>query len=106
MVTETLDESPITYYPDEGRLIIEDPFEREVELSPTENRLFGVLAEQPFTTVRTRALAERALDINHGDPNAAVRVQIHALRGKVELNRTQPRFIRTTRGRGYKLTPR
>jgi two-component system phosphate regulon response regulator OmpR len=70
-----------------------------VRITDRERDMLRVLAAKPGETVPRQALAARGADVNE----RAVDVQINRLRRKIENNPTDPSYLRTVRGGGYRL---
>ena len=77
--------------------------EEPVHLTGVEAALLGVFATRPHEALERAALLA-ALG-GEGEDERAVDVQIARLRSKLEDDAANPRFLRTLRGVGYKLTP-
>lgn len=76
---------------------------KEVSLSSKEFRLLVVLAKNPNRIFHTETLYDLIWkDIKHGDIRT-VMVHIYNLRQKIEKNPSEPLYIRTVRGAGYKF---
>jgi len=77
---------------------------QKVELSPTEFKILTFLAQHPGR-VYTR---DQILDHAWGDATfvepRTVDVHIRRLRGRIEKDVSEPRYIQTVRGIGYKFT--
>jgi two-component system phosphate regulon response regulator OmpR len=61
--------------------------------------MLRILAAKPGETVARQMLAAPGADVNE----RAVDVQINRLRRKIEENPTDPLYLRTVRGGGYRL---
>jgi DNA-binding response OmpR family regulator len=74
------------------------------KLTPTENSILRILLKYKGKVIDTATLIERVwqADPTEGSENA-LRVHIHRLRHKIELNPPAPRVIFTARGEGYIL---
>ncbi len=72
---------------------------KPVRITDRERDMLRVLAAQPGETVPRQALAAPGTDVNE----RAVDVQINRLRRKIESNPTDPAYLRTVRGGGYRL---
>ncbi len=73
--------------------------EEIVHLTDREREMLGVLAAQPGETVPRLALAGNGNAVNE----RAVDVQVNRLRRKIERDPTNPLFVQTVRGIGYRL---
>ncbi len=76
-----------------------------VPLSPTEFRLFAVLAENAGRVVTNRELLTRVWGPGFAEDLQYVRLYISYLRTKLEDDPSHPRIILTHRGVGYRLVP-
>lgn len=74
-----------------------------VQLFTKERQLLFFLLEHPNQVFSAEQLYERVwgMPCNNGDPT--VKVHISHLRKKIEEHPSEPKFIRTVRGYGYKL---
>lgn len=76
---------------------------KEVSLSSKEFRLLVVLAKNPNRVFHTETLYDLIWkEIKHGDIRT-VMVHIYNLRQKIEKNPSDPLYIHTVRGAGYKF---
>ncbi|WP_433946183.1 response regulator transcription factor [Paenibacillus sp. SN-8-1] len=76
---------------------------KEVSLSSKEFQLLIILAKNPNRVFHTETLYDLIWkDIKHGDVRT-VMVHIYNLRQKIEKNPSEPIFIHTVRGAGYKF---
>jgi two-component system KDP operon response regulator KdpE len=75
----------------------------KVHLSPTEFRLLGSLARRPDRLVGTDVLLRETWGPAYQDKYAYVRVYMHALRKKLELDPARPEYILNESGLGYRL---
>ncbi|HEY7061622.1 MAG TPA: response regulator transcription factor [Chloroflexota bacterium] len=76
---------------------------REVGLRPTENRLLQLLAENAGHTVSYATLLQQVWGPEYEDETNYVHLYITYLRQKLEPEPSQPRYILTQRGLGYKF---
>jgi DNA-binding response OmpR family regulator len=76
-----------------------------VALTPTETKLLYLLMRNAGRTVTTDFLLGRLWPLEEVFEDT-LRVHVHRLRHKVEDNPSQPRYIRTERGLGYRFTPK
>jgi YD repeat-containing protein len=76
-----------------------------VNLTRTEFRLLVELAEAAGRVLTREALLERVWGYDYFGDGKLVDVHIRRLRTKVEDNPSQPRYVVTARGFGYKLEP-
>lgn len=75
----------------------------EVELTPREFDLLVVLARNANRVIPTIELIATAWGTNYGDSAENLKPYIHYLRRKIELDPTQPEWIKTVRGVGYRF---
>ncbi len=75
----------------------------EVELTPREFDLLLVLAQNANRVLTTTELITTAWGINYGDSAENLKPYIHYLRRKIEIDPTQPLWIKTVRGVGYRF---
>lgn len=73
--------------------------DKPVRITDRERDMLRVLAARPGETVDRQALAAPGAEVNE----RAVDVQINRLRRKIEENPTDPAYLRTVRGGGYRL---
>jgi two-component system phosphate regulon response regulator OmpR len=73
--------------------------EEVIRLTDREREMLTVLATSPGETVPRAALAGNGGSVNE----RAVDVQINRLRRKIEADPTNPLFVQTVRGTGYRL---
>lgn len=73
--------------------------DKPVRITDRERDMLRVLAARPGETVDRQALAAPGAEVNE----RAVDVQINRLRRKIEENPTDPIYLRTVRGGGYRL---
>jgi two-component system phosphate regulon response regulator OmpR len=73
--------------------------EEVIRLTDREREMLSVLASVPGETVPRAALAGNGGSVNE----RAVDVQINRLRRKIEVDPTNPLFVQTVRGTGYRL---
>jgi two-component system, OmpR family, phosphate regulon response regulator OmpR len=72
---------------------------KPVRITDRERDMLRVLAAKPGETVPRQALVAAGTEANE----RAVDVQINRLRRKIEKNPTNPAYLRTVRGGGYRL---
>ena len=76
---------------------------QRVQLTPTEFKLLATLASEPGRAFSRQELLDRVWgEESFGDPRT-VDVHVRHLREKLERNPSQPEWILTVRGHGYKL---
>ncbi len=73
--------------------------EKPVRITDREREMLRILAAKPGETIARQLLAAPGGDVNE----RAVDVQINRLRRKIEANPTDPLYLRTVRGGGYRL---
>ena len=76
-----------------------------VDITAKERHLLAVFASRP-NTILTRGQLFRTVwgDSHHGDPGT-VAVHVRRLREKLEDNPSDPQFLQTVRGLGYRFRP-
>ena len=75
----------------------------EVSLTPIEYEILKLLMENPGKVYSTRSIYETVWQENpYGNENA-VAVHIRHLREKIEINPSEPRYLKVVWGRGYKM---
>jgi DNA-binding response OmpR family regulator len=77
----------------------------EVALTKTEFRLLCELAAHPGRVFSREILLERVWGYDYFGDGRLVDVHVRRLRGKIEDDPSNPRFVVTVRGLGYKLQP-
>jgi two-component system KDP operon response regulator KdpE len=77
--------------------------EREVKLTPTEYDIIRVLAQHAGKVLTHKQLLKAVWGNSYIDDTHYIRVYIGQLRRKIEENPTQPRYIITESGVGYRL---
>jgi two-component system phosphate regulon response regulator OmpR len=93
---ETVRFGNFTFHIESGDLLRDD---KPVRITDRERDMLRVLAARPGETVDRQALAAPGAEVNE----RAVDVQINRLRRKIEENPTDPVYLRTVRGGGYRL---
>jgi len=73
-----------------------------VQLTPTESKLLYILMRNAGHTVTTEFLLSRTWPLA-GVFEDALRVHVHHLRRKIEVDSSNPRYIVTARGTGYRM---
>ena len=76
---------------------------REVQLTPTEFRILGILTREPGRVFSRSQLVDRALGYDFEGLDRTVDVHILNLRRKIEGDSSRPQYVRTIYGRGYRL---
>ena len=74
-----------------------------VSLTPTEYSILKLLMEHPGKVYSTKALYEHVWQEAALGSEGAVAVHIRHLREKVEINPSEPRYIKVVWGQGYKM---
>lgn len=75
-------------------------------LTPKEFNLLAVLVRNAGRVVTRNELVTQAWGEEYGDAIDSLKLYIHYLRQKVEVNATQPEYIITSRGVGYRFVNR
>ena len=76
--------------------------DQSVDLTPTETKLLYILIRNAGQTVTTDFLLRRLWPLEQTFEDT-LRVHVHRLRRKVEVDPSQPRYIITERGLGYRF---
>jgi len=74
-----------------------------VNLTPTEYSILKLLMEHPGTVFSTKALYESVWNEVAIGSEGAVAVHIRHLREKIEINPSEPRYLKVVWGQGYKI---
>ena len=74
-----------------------------VNLTPIEYDILRMLMGSPGQVFSTRQIYETVWQENPYGSENAVAVHIRHLREKVEINPSEPRYIKVVWGRGYKM---
>ncbi|WP_240940998.1 response regulator transcription factor [Paenibacillus sp. HB172176] len=90
----------LTIYPDERRVVVR---EREVELTAKEFDMLQLLATYPGKVFSRNQLLNQVWDMAYEGDTTTVTVHVRRLREKVETNPSDPTWIKTVWGIGYKL---
>ena len=90
----------ITIYPEECRVLVRDT---PVNLSPKEFRLLELFMQHPRRVWGRDQLLDRVWGIDFIGDRKTVDVHIRWLREKLELNPSQPQYVITVRGFGYRF---
>jgi two-component system phosphate regulon response regulator PhoB len=77
--------------------------EREVELSPKEFKILAMLMGAPGRVFSREELLEQVWGLDFYGDTKTVDVHIRWLREKVEEDPSNPKYIQTVRGFGYRL---
>ena len=75
----------------------------EASLTPIEYDILTLLMEHPGRVYSTRVIYETVWQENPYGSENAVAVHIRHLREKIEINPSEPRYIKVVLGRGYKM---
>jgi len=75
-------------------------------LTPKEFNLLGVLVRNAGRVVTRNELVTQAWGEEYGDAIDSLKLYIHYLRQKIEVNPEQPDYILTSRGVGYRFVSR
>ena len=75
----------------------------EASLTPIEYDILKLLMEHPGRVYSTRVIYETVWQENPYGSENAVAVHIRHLREKIEINPSEPRYIKVVWGRGYKM---
>ena len=73
----------------------------QVQFTPTEFKLLSLLTARAGKTCSTREILDRVWDTSHYSPEL-VKWHISSLRGKVEPEPSNPQYVVTVRGVGYR----
>jgi two-component system alkaline phosphatase synthesis response regulator PhoP len=76
---------------------------RPLKLSPIEFKLLGVFVKEPGRVFSRAEIIEKALGYDFDGFDRTIDVHILKLRRKLEPDPSQPKFIKTVYGAGYKL---
>ena len=74
-----------------------------VALTPTEYSILRLLMEHPGKVYSTKALYEAVWQVAAIGSESAVAVHIRHLREKIEINPSDPRYLKVVWGQGYKM---
>ncbi|MEW6276993.1 MAG: response regulator transcription factor [Candidatus Eremiobacterota bacterium] len=99
---DALAAGPFRLHPRSGIFTVDD---QPVHLSPREMDLMSVLMERPGQIVPREELLERVWGKDFMGEAKTLDVHVRWLRSKLEANPSQPRYIVTVRGRGFRLDP-
>jgi two-component system KDP operon response regulator KdpE len=77
-----------------------------IELTPKEFDLLSVLARNSGRVLTRAELANQVWGPNYSGANESLKLYIHYLRKKIEMNPSQPEYILTARGVGYRFADR
>jgi len=82
------------------RVLVDD---QEIKLTPTEYEIIKILAQNAGKVLTHRQLLKAVWGDTYSDDTHYIRVYIGQLRRKIEPNPTQPHYIITESGVGYRL---
>lgn len=74
-----------------------------IELTPKEFELLSVLARNAGRVLTRAELSRQVWGPNYGGANESLKLYIHYLRKKIELDPNRPEYILTSRGVGYRF---
>lgn len=74
-----------------------------VHMTPVEFRLLAVMTKQAGKVITQRQLLREVWGPHHEDDTHYLRIYMRQLRGKLEVDPAQPRFLLTEPGVGYRL---
>jgi two-component system phosphate regulon response regulator PhoB len=90
----------VTLYPEECRVVVRGV---DVVLSPKEFRLLELFMQYPRRVWSREQLLDRVWGNDFVGDRKTVDVHIRWLREKLEIDPSQPQYIITVRGFGYRL---
>lgn len=99
---EDVGSAEVSISPDSGEVQVRG---RSVHLTKTEFHLLYELAAHPGRVYTREMLLERVWDYGYFGDTRIVDVHIGRLRGKIEEDTANPRWLVTVRGFGYKFEP-
>lgn len=76
---------------------------RRIDLTPTEYQILKILSQHPGRVFTRDELVDRVMGSDFFGDVRTIDVHIRHLRSKIEENPSEPRFIETVRGAGYKF---
>jgi DNA-binding response OmpR family regulator len=74
-----------------------------VSLTPTEYAILHLLMENPGKVFSTKVLYESVWQETALGSESSVAVHIRHLREKIEINPSEPRYLKVVWGQGYKI---
>ena len=89
---------------DRGSLVVQRAG-REVSLTPTELRLLLVLSGSPRQVFSRQQLLDMVWEHDYLGDSRLVDACVQRLRAKIETDSSEPRYIQTVRGFGYRFGP-
>ena len=90
----------ISLHTDECRVFLSD---EEINLSPKEFKILELLLSQPKRVWSRNQIIDQVWGYDFMGDNKTVDVHIRWLREKLEENPSQPKYLKTVRGFGYRL---
>jgi two-component system response regulator VicR len=100
MAAEVLIFEGMTIYPDQRRVSV---INKDIELTAKEFDVLYLLACHPNQVFSRNQLLNKVWDIDFEGDTTTVTVHIRRLREKIEANPSEPHFIKTVWGIGYKF---
>jgi two-component system response regulator VicR len=100
IAAETLYFEGLTIYPEQRRVA---DFTKDIELTAKEFDVLYLLACHPNQVFSRNQLLNKVWDIDFEGDTTTVTVHIRRLREKIEANPSEPHFIKTVWGIGYKF---
>ncbi len=79
---------------------------QEIKLTPTEYDIIKILAQNAGKVLTHRQLLKSVWGDTYSEDTHYIRVYIGQIRRKIEANPTQPKYIITESGVGYRLMPK
>ena len=89
---------------DRGSLIVRRAG-RDVSLTPTELRLLLVVSSSPRQVFSREQLLDLVWEQDYLGDSRLVDACVQRLRAKIETDTSEPRYIQTVRGFGYRFGP-
>ncbi len=80
-------------------------YDREVALTPTEFEILFLLAKNKGIVLSSEDIFEKVWRERYYESNNTVMVHIRKIREKIEENPSEPEFIKTVWGVGYRIDP-
>jgi len=81
------------------KIVVEN---KDINLTPTENKLLYILFSHTGSTLPSKYLQSR-MWVQGAVVGETLRVNIHRLRQKIEIDAKKPFYIRTIKGKGYQF---
>lgn len=79
--------------------------DKPIDLTSTERKLLFLLVENANEVMNADVILEKVWGKEYADRAEYVKLYIWRLRQKLEVDATDPRYIVTERGRGYRFVP-